>query len=61
MKVKDIDVKDVGIDGGEVTLTLALTVGEGDTPTDKDVTAKAIVSVPLQALSVLFKLLKDRF
>lgn len=59
MKIKDFDVKDVGLVNGKLSVTLDLTVSgtEGST---EEFTATAVLTLPLSAVNILFALIKDK-
>lgn len=58
MKIKDFDVKDVGLVNGKLSVTLDLTIG-GETETE-EFTASAVLTLPLSALNVLLAIIKDK-
>lgn len=58
LKIKDFNVKDVGIVEGKLSVTLDLVVS-GKTEVD-EFTASAVVTLPFNALNMVFDLLKDK-
>ena len=58
MRIKDVNLKDVGIDKGHLVATLELVIGEGESPNPSDFSATAVLTLALTAFSFLLKLLK---